>query len=63
MLVFSLSIHSMLDKPYYIYTTILLHDADEDYPYYVPENFKDSCSTLNDYFSLNLLMNMISLQE
>lgn len=52
MLAFSLSIHSMLDKPYYIYTTILLHDADEDYPYYVPEKFKDSCSTLNDYFSI-----------
>lgn len=52
MLAFAMSIHGLLEKPYYVYTTILLHDADEDYPLYVPESHKEICSTFDDYLEI-----------
>jgi hypothetical protein len=52
MLSFAMSIHAMLEKPYLVYTTILFHDTDEDYPEYVPDGYEDTCQCFQDYLSI-----------
>jgi len=52
MLSFAISIHELLISPYYVYTTILFHDALEDYPRFVPKGYEDRCNCFLDYLNL-----------